>query len=73
MWKNIWFLQIYEKGGECFMSILEKANALANKLAHISLAKKLGFAHDALTDGEVLFVKNNTHLFSHDELVAAGL
>ena len=54
------------------MSILEKANALANKLAHISLAKKLGFTHDALTDGEVLFVKNNTHLFSHDELVAAG-
>lgn len=55
------------------MSVLEKANKLAMKLDDIGLYKRKGISHDALTDGEVLFVKNNTHLFSHDELVAAGL
>ena len=55
------------------MSVLEKANKLASKLKHISRTKEKGFSHDELTDEELNFAKNNTFLFSHDDLVAAGL
>lgn len=55
------------------MSVLEKANKLAKKLKHISRAVDDRFVHDELTDEELEFVKNNTFLFNHDSLVAAGL